>query len=208
MRASLSVAQLIQPLLIAVALAVTTPLFAQSVSGDATAVEAPGFEELAGDLHTQIEESIELRGQLEARLAKVSGPSAAVFEHRIESTTLAGLNSAHELAELVIEREATGEDAGTYLDLTIGFLQHNPDRIRQRLDELLVGFDLDKPLSEMTAAEQIALEADREELTQRVLILYKALFRNLSLSEQLGLDARDQAAFLDQALLDLSLIHI
>ena len=204
MRGFLTVVHLIRPLLVVVALAVAMPLWAQSGSGDASDAEAPGFEELVGNLQTHIEESTELRGQLEARLAEVRGPAAMVLEHRIESTSVAAFNSAHELAELVIEREAAGEDTGTYLELTSDFLQRNPDRIMQRLDELLVGFNLDKPLSEMSAAEQVALEADREELTERVLILYEALFRNLSLSEQLGLESRDQAVFLDQALLDTS----
>ena len=164
--------------------------------------EEPGYEEKAEALDQEIRaEGAETR-RLAARAAESEGDYARILGRRAEESATSAMSAAHSLARLVIKRMKAGEDPAPWRERAVELLSSIHKTSRQYIDKLAAdpAFGLDTDTSEMTPADLVALEAKREDLTQRVLAIYDALLVNLELSESLDVDVAEQRAYLDEAL--------
>ncbi len=170
---------------------------------DAAADDAYGRQ--AAGLQAQVEESLQRADEYTERRSQYEGMAAGVVERRLHASTLEALRQAQQLAQLVIEQEAAGADPGPFAELARDMLQALPERIRQgnslALDPAKPGADA----GELTATEQIELEAERGRHAEEVLSLYEVLERNIQLSGQLGLDTAVQEQYLSQSLNDAAI---
>ena len=188
-------------LLLLIGLLPTNSLLAQ---GAAEKSEELTYEEKAAALDAEINALIADINQLKKREAKQEGPYAAILSRRIEQNALSALDSAHQLVELVIEQEAAGGDPGPFRERAVELLETIPEGARRYINELANDprMGLSAETEDMSVAQKIALEADRERLSRRILTLERAILRNLELSRQLGLDITGQQEFLAGALAD------
>lgn len=164
----------------------------------------PSYEEQSGALSDQIEQSASLIKELETRREGRQGVAAMVLDRRIEAVTLEALDLSHQLVQLVIDREAAGEDPGPYRETARQLLQTIPKRVRAVVKKRLAVSDFDKDIGALGATEQIALEADRELLSKQLVAGYNILLRNLELSGKLDLDTSGQRDFLIGSLADVA----
>ncbi len=178
------------------------PALAQPSASKSAATPEPSFAAQAAALQQQIDESTRQMRQLVERRDLAEGVAARVFDRRVEAAALNALSQAQQLVELVIAQQAAGEDPGAFQKTASGMLRAIPERLRAYANQLLAASETGKSLESMTAVEQIALEAEREQLSNRLLIIFQALVRNLELSDQLGLDTTEQIRFLTEALTD------
>ncbi len=185
-----------------VALVLAQPLSAQQTAGSKVDDGELSYEEKAAALEAEIDTLVADSERLEASLAEHEGDYARILERRIEETRLEALDRSHDLVELVIAREADGEDPGQYRDRAVELVEKIPADIQDHIDALIAVATTDSAAEtgELKPAELVALEAQRERSTKRILALYEAMLRNLELSEQLGLDTTEQARFLSEAL--------
>jgi small conductance mechanosensitive channel len=174
--------------------------------GAAEKSEELTYEEKAAALDAEINALIADINQLKTRQAQQEGPYAAILSRRIEENALSALDSAHQLVELVIEHEAAGGDPGPFRERAVELLETIPEGARRYINELANDprMGLSAEAEDMSVAQKIALEADRERLSRRILTLEKAILRNLELSRQLGLDITGQQEFLAGALADMA----
>ncbi len=181
----------------AACLLLTQPLLAQE-KGE------PTYEEQADAMLAEIEAITADSRELEERMAQTEGDFARVLARRLEDNGLDALGVAHNLAELVIAREAAGEDPGEYRDKAVDFLNKIPLGIRDYIDRLLAdpASGIGASSKDLSTADKVALEAERERISARILTLYQGMVRNLELSQQLGLDTTEQASYLTRVLSD------
>ena len=178
--------------------------WAQSTSDESIADGQPSFVEQASALQEQIGHSIKWIRQLEARRERAEDLVRQVLDWRIEAATLEALDQAHQLAQLVIDEEKAGDDREPFIKTARDILQRIPPKVRQHAGRLVAEQDLKTDVRSLSAVEQIAVETSREQLSKRMLALFKTLMRNLDLSELLGLDTSKEADFLDESLADIA----
>jgi len=175
---------------------------AQEPTATTGEAEEPGYLTKASALEEQIETLAAQARQLESQKAQREGETARVLERRIDAAWLEVLDHGQQLAELVIEQEAAGEETERFHALATELLRTLPEHAQSEMRELLAAARVEEDLGEMSAAEQIALEVEQERASKRLVALYNALSRNLELSEGLGLDVSGQADFLARSLAD------
>ena len=188
-------------LLLLIGLLPTNSLLAQ---GAAKKSEELSYEEKAAALDAEINALIADNKQLKTRQAQEEGQYAAILSRRIEENALSALDRAHQLVELVIEQEAAGGDPGRFRERAVEMLEMMPEGARKYINGLASDprMGMSAETEDMSVAQKIALEADRERLSQRILTLEKGMLRNLELSRKLGLDTTGQQEALTRALSD------
>ena len=185
-------------------LLLAAPGWAQPTSDESTTDGQPNFVEQASALQEQIGNSVIWVKQLEARREGAQDLARQVLDWRIEAATLEALDQAHQLAQLVIDEEKAGDDREPFVKIARDILQRIPPKVRQHAGRLVAEQDLETDVRSLSAVEQIAIETSREQLSKRMLALFKTLMRNLDLSELLGLDTSKEADFLDESLADIA----
>ncbi len=188
-------------LLLLIGLLPTNSLLAQ---GAAEKSEELTYEEKAAALDAEINALIADINQLKTREAQQEGPYAAILSRRIEENALSALDSAHQLVDLVIEHEAAGGDPGPFREQAVELLETIPEGAQRYINELANDprMGLSAETEDMSVAQKIALEADRERISRRILTLQKAILRNLELSRKLGLNITGQQEYLAETLAD------
>jgi small conductance mechanosensitive channel len=162
--------------------------------------EPPSYSEQANALLDEIQELNGGIGELEANLKEKQGVAAMILDSRIQDATHRALDLSHQLCQLVIDREAAEEDAGSFRKTAEDLLRLIPKRVRTDVQRQLASEDNGVDITAQSAIEQIAFEDERAELSKRLLESYGILLRNLQLSEQLGLETTQQRDFLREAL--------
>lgn len=178
------------------------PVHAQQDTGNTDSQDEVAYVEQANELERRLRQYLDQAAQLESARQELQGNVAQVYERRVQTANQKALELAHELAQLVIAREAEGRDSAPYGDIARNLLEEIPDRIEDNANWLLSNANLEIDIAELSAVEQIQLEADRHRLADRLLTLYRLFMRNLELSEQIGIDVTDQADFLHDSLVD------
>ena len=162
--------------------------------------QQPEYTERASLLVAQIEEEKNRITELEGLVKDYQGVAVMVLDSRIQNASQRALELAHQLCQLVIDREAAGEDPGPFHETARDLLQVIPDRVRavaqRQLGADITGVDI----TELSAIDQIALEDQRAELSKRLLNAFRILQHNLQLSEGLALEADQQQDFLREVL--------
>ena len=162
----------------------------------------PTYEETATELLAQVEASAAEARRLSARAAEREGDFQRVLQRRAEESGLSSMDSAHNLARLVIKRQEAGEDPGEFLAVAAGLLEKIDTGTQAYLKKLMSDPSLavNTDTSEMTPADLAALESVRADTSRRIVAIYQKLITNLKLSRKLGVDATDQEAYLSEAL--------
>lgn len=188
-------------LLLLIGLLPTNSLLAQ---GAAKKSEELSYEEKAAALDAEINALIADNKQLKTRQAQQEGQYAAILSRRIEENALSALDSAHKLVELVIEHEADGGDPGPFRAQAVELLETIPEGARKYINELMSDprMGLSTETKDMSVAQKVALEADRERISRRILTLQKAMLRNLELSRKMDLNTTGQEEYLAKTLAD------
>jgi small conductance mechanosensitive channel len=172
------------------------PAIAQENAGE------PGYQEKAEALDREIRDNAAETRRLTERAAESEGDYARILSRRAEEAAAAALSAAHRLARLVIEREEAGEDPAPWRERAVELLSSIHESSRKYIDQLVnnPAFALDTDSSEMTPADLVALEAKREDLTNRLVAIYDALLVNLELSQKLDVEVAEQRAYLEGSL--------
>lgn len=162
--------------------------------------EEPGFEERAAELDAEIRALVEDAQDFRARAEENEGDFARILRRRSEDAGLTAIEKSHDLARLVIEREAEREDAGPWRDRVTELLLGMQQGIQVYLERVLSRKDQDVHSEEPAPAAMAALEDDRAELWARILRLLDASHETVVIGRELGLDVEAQQAFTEQAL--------
>ena len=169
------------------------PAFAQS-SG------APGFEERATALDAEIQSLVADAEEFRARAQDNDGDFARILRRRSEDAGLTAIEKSHDLARLVIEREAAGEDAGPWRERVTGLLQGMQQGIEAYLERVLARKDENVLSEDPSPAAMAALEDRQAELWARILRLLDASHETVVIGRELALDVEAQRAFTERAL--------
>jgi small conductance mechanosensitive channel len=184
-------------LLLAVFAVSATPALAQKTD------EGPGFEERAEALDTEIQAYIADAQEFRARAQAADGDFARILTQRSEDAGLAAIRKVHELARLVIDREAEGQDADPWRARATELLVGMQSGIQDYLDGVLSRKDQDAVADEPDPAELAAIEDRQAELWARILRLLDTLLTNVTLAEEFGLDIEAQRASTEQSLTEV-----
>jgi small conductance mechanosensitive channel len=184
-----------------------SPLLAVSPAwGDQAPAEVDtgpqSYSEQASSLLEEINDSMNRGKELEAELKEKQGLPAMILDSRILMVAHRTLDLSHQLCQLVIDREAAGEDPGPFRQSAQELLQLIPERVRAGVKQRLASADTGVDIAGLSVAELIALEDEGAELSEDLLEAYGILLRNLQLSEQLGIETSQQEEFLRNALSD------
>jgi small conductance mechanosensitive channel len=162
--------------------------------------DEPGFEERAEALDTEIRALVADADDFRRRSEAAEGDFARILRRRSEEAGLAAIGKTHDLARLVIEREAEGQDAAPWRARATELLGGMQQGLQQYLESVArqsgPAASADKP----GPAELAALEDRQTEKYARILRLENALITNLTLSRELGLDVAAQEAFVERSL--------
>ena len=179
-------------------LALSGTSLAQSAGDDGEAT----YEDKAAGLVADVEAAKAEAKRLASRAGEREGNFQRVLQRRAEDAGLRSMDRAHDLARLVIEREAANEDPGEFRDVAAGMLENIHAGAQAYLAKLTADptLGINAETSEMAPADLAALEAARTDISGRIVAIYQELITNLELSRELGVDATDQQAYLSEAL--------
>jgi small conductance mechanosensitive channel len=162
--------------------------------------DEPGFEERAEALDTEIRALVEDAEEFRRRAEAAEGDFARILRRRSEEAGLAAIRKTHDLARLVIEREAEGRDAAPWRARAAELLEGMQQGLQDYLERVVGRTEPDASTDELGPAELAAVEDREAELYARVLRLEGALITNLALSRELGLEVGGQQAFVERSL--------
>jgi hypothetical protein len=114
-----------------------TPALAQQTE------DGPGFEERATALDAEIQTFIKDAEEFRARAEPADGAFARVLLRRSEDAGLVAIEKTHDLSQLVIDREAEGQDPGQWRDRATGLLDGKQSGIQDFLKGVLARKDRD-----------------------------------------------------------------
>jgi small conductance mechanosensitive channel len=174
-----------------------TPALAQQ------AEEGPGFEDRAKALDAEIRAFIEDAEEFRVRAKAAEGDFARILLRRTEEAGLAAIGKVHDLARLVIDREAEGRDPGPWRARVTELLEGMQSGIQDYLEGALSRKDQGAVSDEPDPAELAAFEDRQAELWARILRLLDTSLTTMALAGEFGLDVDAQQTFTQQSLTDV-----
>ena len=184
-------------LLLAVCAMSVTPALAQQIK------DAPDYEEQAAALDTEIRAFIEDAQEFRARAEAAEGSFARILTQRSEDAGLVAIGKVHDLARLVIGREAEGQDPGPWRARATELLVDMQSGIQDYLERVLSRKDQDAAPDEPDPAKLAALEDRQAELWARILRLLDTSLTTMTLAREFGLDVDAQQAFTEKSLTEV-----
>ena len=171
-----------------------------SIAGDAPDQDAPYVEHadyfiarLQG-LDTDIKD-------LRAKAKGASGNIARIINRRLERKEVEALEVAGELARMTLEEETSGGDVSKYRARIVHKLETRPDALFNLIAEIRGSLRESTDASaDVTGKDRLALVESRNQLRQRLDILYRALIKNREMAQAYGLDVSAQDAKLKESL--------
>jgi len=164
--------------------------------------EVLSFEERATVLDTEIQASIKNAEEFKTRAEAAEGTFARILLRRSEDAGLVAIGKTHDLARLVIDREAEGQDPGPWRDRATGLLDGMQSGIHDYLEGVLSRKDRDGAPDDADPAAMAAFEDRQAELWARVLRLLDSSITTMTLGREFGLDVESQQTFNQQSLTD------
>ena len=144
------------------------------------------------DLETDIKD-------LRAKAKDASGNIARIINRRLERKEVEALEVAGELARITLEEEASGGDVSKYRPRIVDKLETLPDTLLNLIAEIHGSLrELTDASADVTGKDQLALVERRNQLGQRLEILYQALIKNREMAQAYGLDVSAQDAKLTE----------
>lgn len=184
-------------LLLAVSALFVTPVLAQEEQASLS------FEEQAPALDTEIQASIKDAEEFRARAEAAEGTFARILLRRSEDAGLVAIAKTHDLARLVIKREAEGQDPGRWRDRATGLLDGMQSGIQDFLKGVLARKDQDAAPDDADPAALAAFEDRQAELWARILRLLDSSITTMTLGREFGLDVDAQQTFNEESLTDV-----
>jgi small conductance mechanosensitive channel len=165
------------------------------------AASEPGFAEQAEALDVEIRALVEDAEDFRRRAEAAEGDFARILRRRSEEAGLAAIGKVHDLARLVIDREAEGQDAAPWRARVTELLEGMQRGLQDYLESVLGrAAPPDASADEAGPADLAAQEDSEAELYSRILRLEDALITNLELSRELGLEVAAQESFIERSL--------
>jgi len=190
-------ADLVVWLFFAVCAMSVTPALAQQTK------EGPDYEERAAALDTEIRAFIEDAQEYRVRAEAAEGSFARILAQRSEDAGLVAIGKVHDLARLVIGREAEGLDPGPWRARATELLVAMQSGIQDYLEGVLSRKDQDAAPDEPDPAKLAALEDRQAELWARILRLLETSLTTMTLAREFGLDVDAQQAFTEKSLTEV-----
>ena len=190
-------ADLVVWLFFAVCAMSVTPALAQQTK------EGPDYEERAAALDTEIRAFIEDAQEFRVRAEAAEGSFARILTQRSEDAGLVAIEKVHDLARLVIGREAEGQDPGPWRARATELLVAMQSGVQDYLEGVLSRKDQDAAPDESDPAKLAALEDRQAELWARILRLLDTSLTTMTLAREFGLDVDAQQAFTEKSLTEV-----
>ena len=190
-------ADLVVWLFFAVCAMAVTPALAQQTK------EGPDYEEQAAALDTEIRAFMEDAQEFRARAEAAEGSFARILMQRSEDAGLVAIGKVHDLARLVIGREAEGQDPGPWRARATELLVGMQSGIQDYLEGVLARKDKVAAPDEPDPAKLAALEDRQAELWGRILRLLETSLTTMTLAREFGLDVDAQQAFTEKTLTEV-----
>jgi small conductance mechanosensitive channel len=165
--------------------------------------EGPDYEERAASLDTEIRAFIEDAQEFRVRAEAAEGSFARILTQRSEDAGLVAIEKVHDLARLVIGREAEGQDPGPWRARATELLVAMQSGIQDYLEGVLSRKDQDAAPDESDPAKLAALEDRQAELWARILRLLDTSITTMTLAREFGLDVDVQQAFTEKSLTEV-----
>ena len=161
------------------------------------------FEDRATALDVEIRAFIEDAQEFRARAKTAEGNFARILLRRSEEAGLVAIGKVHELARLVIAREAEGLDPGPWRARATELLKGMQSGIQDYLEGVLSRKDQDATSDEADPVELATLEDRQAELWARILRLLDNSLTTITLAREFGLDVDAQQTFTEQSLTEV-----
>jgi small conductance mechanosensitive channel len=190
-------ADLVVLLFFAVCAMSVTPALAQQTK------EGPDYEEQAAALDTEIRAFMEDAQEFRARAEAAEGSFARILTQRSEDAGMVAIGKVHDLARLVIGREAEGQDPGPWRARATELLVGMQSGIQDYLEGVLARKDQVAAPDEPDPAKLAALEDRQAELWGRILRLLDTSLTTMTLAREFGLDVDAQQAFTENTLTEV-----
>ncbi|MGD9255353.1 MAG: hypothetical protein PVF23_06270, partial [Chromatiales bacterium] len=174
-----------------------TPALAQE-SEEGLSIEAQATA-LNTDIQALIKDAEEFRGRSEG----AEDNFARILLQRSEDAGLVAIEKTHDLARLVINREAKGQDPGQWRDRATGLLGGMQSGIQEFLKGVLARKDQDAAPDDADPAALAAFEDRQAELWARILRLLESSITSMTLGREFGLDVEAQQTFNEESLTDV-----
>ena len=184
-------------LLLAAFVMSVTPAMAQQTG------EGPSYEDRAAALDSEIRASIKDAEEFRARAEAAEETFARILLRRSEDAGLVAIEKTHDLAQLVIDREAEGQDPGPWRARATELLEGMQSGIQDYLEGVLSRKDQEAEPDEPGPAKLAALEDRQAEIWARVLRLLDTSITTMNLGREFGLDVESQQTFNQQSLTDV-----
>jgi small-conductance mechanosensitive channel len=165
--------------------------------------EGLSFQEQATALDAEIQALIGDAQEFRSRAETAEEDFARILKRRSEEAGLVAIEKTHDLARLVIEREAQGQDPGEWRDRVTGLLQGMQSGIKEFVEGVLSRKDQEAPPEEPTPAALAAVEDSQAELWARILRLVDSSITSMTLGQEFGLGVEAQQSFNRAALTDV-----
>jgi len=165
--------------------------------------EGLSFEEQATALNTDIQALIKDAEEFRGRSEGAEDNFARILLQRSEDAGLVAIEKTHDLARLVINREAKGQDPGQWRDRVTGLLDGMQSGIQEFLKGVLARKDQDAAPDDADPAELAAFEDRQAELWARILRLLESSITSMTLGREFGLDVDAQQTFNEESLTDV-----
>jgi small conductance mechanosensitive channel len=165
--------------------------------------EGLSFQEQATALDAEIQALIGDAQEFRSRAETAEEDFARILKRRSEEAGLVAIEKTHDLARLVIEREAQGQDPGEWRDRVTGLLQGMQSGIKEFVEGVLSRKDQEAPPEEPTPAALAAVEDSQAELWARILRLVDSSITSMTLGQEFGLGVEAQQSFNREALTDV-----
>ena len=169
------------------------------------AAESPGddapYVEHAEYLTARFQGLITQIGYLREEAKGASGNVARIINRRLDRKTVEMLETVDRLATKTLEEEKGGGDVSNFRPLITDSLENLPDTLLQLIAKNRRSLrELADKSTEVTGMDRLAILDNRNNLDQRIDILYRALMKNRELAQAYGLDISKQDASLTQSL--------
>ena len=138
---------------------------------------------------------------LRAKAKGASGDIARIFNRRLERKEVEALELTGNLARITLEEETSGGDVSKYRPRIVDKLEKLPDTLLKLIAEIRGSLrELTDASADITGKDKLALVKTRNQLGQRLDILYRGLIKNREMAQAYGLDVSAQDAKLTESL--------
>jgi len=170
------------------------------IAADAPGEDAP-YVEHAEYLAARLQSLDAQIKDLRAKAKGASGNLARVFNQRVERKAVEALEMAGKLARMTLEEEKSGGDVSKYRPRITDTLENLPDTLLKLVSNIRGSLkELVDASAEVGGKDRLAMVNNRNQLGQRLNILYRALMKNREMAQAYGFDVSAQDAKLGKSL--------